>query len=661
MKNKNLIVYAFVGMALFQSCEQNPYPKNTDSGKITEKQVNAEPVFPAYSLQMDEILPCEEGTLCKMKIIPHVPDGITPILNFEGLPEGAVYNLKTSELEYNPSFEVVDLTKDPTRKNSIFKVTALLTTAFDPITATKKTFSISVNNVNRPLKIDLDTSLSVLENTSCNSQFTIESEDLPDADYKIQLIDAPLWVSVVQKDKKNNHLFDVVCNPSRATVLNSSENTFNFKMMVLLPSGQSEDRSMKIEVLNDIVKPLISAPEVFEQGIQGQFTIRAEDLNFEKAPFIKKVTPVPFGKLTVDLIESKGPLNGSYPTSLFKVNFEGLTAENFGKEIPVTFTICTSYDSSYCSDYSMKYVLKANAHLAPTVDRTKWKVSELKTVKVDETFTIALPILDAENSKNKVSIKILPESMNEFVQYSNGSLKIKTKNEGIQQFSIVSTSMYDQSSSESFLFDALPKSWSSTVILGGYQPSLETKLLLNKLDKAELLSAAYQFDEAHLRMRKNLIITTDALTIPNIGEKIISYRKYFKNIVISSPIVAVSNELKTLIEKNNIELSQRLVQPVTQYSLTVDRSANIEDFKVPAGLSGKTTKESNSPQSFNLKNSSCRILFHLQKVGQNNDVGFSCVDGNQKITILGFELADIILSANDSEILKSWMNVWMTE
>jgi hypothetical protein len=98
-------------------------------------------------------------------------------------------------------------------------------------------------------------------------------------------------------------------------------------------------------------------------------------------------------------------------------------------------------------------------------------------------------------------------------------------------------------------------------------------------------------------------------------------------------------------------------------SLVVDPKSNLESPKVPAGLKGALTAESKDPIVFDLTQLSpkCIPLFNLQKPGASVAVGVTCkADDGKRLTVLGFELADVLLEKNDTSLLMKWTNMFLT-
>lgn len=655
-------------LALVSACEQNPYP-SSDEGTISENQLEPNPVAPPFSIEMLQVLECQEGKECKMTVKGHVPEGGRPILTFKDLPAGMTYDAANDVITFVPSFDLVDVAADPTTTAKTFVSQVELKSSNVPNTVTRRSFSITVKNVYRPITIRTGGArVTMKEGDSFTETVTVESLDFPNGPFQLNLRDAPAGVTIAQDGAPNR--FRVSYSPNRFTVTVNDPavgsrftKTFNVGYHVSTLTGYNVESKVEWLVQDDRLAPYVSAPLETTQGPDVNFSIRAEDLNGERAPIIRVNPTVPFGTLTVREEAVTPPTSGNVlPSRLFNVRWTDIPRTSLGQTVPVLFTVCgpsTRTEDTICKNYETKVNLVAGTRPMPLVDRTAWPLAKIQYAKVGVETTIPLPILDAETRTATASVKIMPESMATVARWENGQLKVKPLVEGAQQFSVIATSIYNQSSVEGFIFEAFPAERSDTVILTDTTFPKEVTEAQRILGGGDILSSIFQLDARNLALRKTLVITTTAMNNPQAVAQIEKFSDSVKTVVLSTPLLEKSRKLSDEVKSLGLTIQSRL-STVANQVFALNTALGLAPLNRAASLKGNLTSESGKPLPFGravLRAQKCQDFLDLQRAGSNteNRLGALCERANGgTLVVLGFEIGDMALSDADTAVVKSW-------
>jgi hypothetical protein len=645
-------------------CKQNPFPED---GVIKQSQTEQGPIDAAIGVEMEGSLDCKEGEKCEIKIVPRVGRGKTPLIEFVNLPAGATYDEVTDVLSYTPSFDVVDLNRSP--KTTAVNLSASFFVMAKEELGNRRSYPlpILVQNVNRDVDVTPDTTtVTVSESQTAIQKIMVTSLDLPQGPFSAMLSGHPDGMVISSEEVDT---FSIRYTPGRTVVtsrdsmdytLKKRIRNFNFTVSFSLPNGQVVEKDLSWKVVDDRLAPSVSAPSQLEQGPVVSFTVRAEDLNGENQPILKADPVAAFGRMKLTELESNPGTASTLPNTLYSVQWDQLTTADIGKSQSFDFNFCTHVDGKFCTTKTVNVKVTGNEHLKPVMDRSQWPVSTLQSLRMGEKISLPLTIVDGEDSRLIPTVKILPKSMEAFVKLQAGKIEVSPPSEGIHQFSIEVTSLYEQKISEGFLFEVLPASWESTVILTGYGPSKEASALRQLINEGEILSSAYQLNDSSMRLRSTMIVTTEALMIPDSVQLIEKYRSKVKTFIVSSPSIANSSKLKAEFSALGVHLKNRIADDLSRYTVAVNPRSNLESPSIPAGLLGTLTTQSSQPQVLDvIRTSSCEAVLYLQKPATQLTVGAVCNSANQRTVILGFEVSDLNLSSQDQEIGKKWISSWI--
>lgn len=671
MKNmqRSLFSLAFAGLA-FGACKQNPYP-GPEAGRVVTQEDKARPVAPAFSVEVAPIVTCLENKPCPIPVLGHVPEGGKPVLRFEGLPAEATYDAAAGVINYTPSYNVVDVSADPTATVKNFEITAFLRMEGDTITTYAKKFSILVKNVYRPITVTMDQSAPrVIEGSKLTQVVRLACDDFPKAgDLTLSLKNAPAGTTITPVvGRPNEYRLEYTPTHFLAGVSDQMENgrfvkRFDIGIVGTSATGYTATANTTWTIIDERLTPFVSAPTSLRQGPVVNFTIRAEDLNGERPPIVTLDTNVPFGRLNVQRLATTPASPGvTLPSSLYQVTWEDIPSSEIGRTRSLTASVCGPSSISrdaLCVNQRIDITFTGNMHLPPQITRGNWPVSQIQYARKGVALRLPLTIRDAEIATAPVDVQILPADMARIVSYSNGTLTITPTTEGPQQFTIKATSQYSQSTFEGFLLDVLPANWAETVILAGDSSSKEVTDLQKYAPNADVLSGAYQLSERNLKLRKTLVLTTASLSLPSARPAIEAAAQAVPNILILSPLVGSAGRITEELRDLRVNLIGRLAgQAPRDFVLTVASGSNLDIPSVPVGLMGTETAESGSPfQLDNVAGSNCRRLFSLQKAGMDLPVGVACKRRTGgAIVALGFEFSDLAVTNANQGTVSAWFD-----
>ena len=669
-----ILVLSLIACLALTGCKQNPYGdvSSTPGQKVvTENPENNHQAPKVFSIEAPDVLECNESATCGTTILGHVPNPGNSIVQIKGLPSGATYDASTGAFSYTPDYDVVDVSKHPEQSMVNFPLTVTVRSSADSVNETSRIITLIVKNKMQPVDLEVSGSSDVDEGTTLEQTVEVKSADFPQGPFSLSAINAPVGTEV-KPVSGSSTLFKVRFTPGFSFSTYNNSKSVKISYTASLPIGQSisKDETWTIDDVRQA--PAISAPENITQGLDVNFSIRAEDLNGEVSPKITVSSVVPFGRISSTTVTETTGQNGTFPSKVVIVRWDQLKTSQLGTTTPINYEVCVQRGSgsySFCTQKKVMVTLKADVHPTPKIDRVNWKLGDLKFLKAGSPFTIGMPIFDVEDQKMPVDVKINSNQANA-VSWSNGVLTINPIAEGILQFGIQAESIFGQKMNEDFVVEVLPSTWAKTVFFTSDSVQNETLETAKLTSSVELLSAKFQVFERNLALRESCVFTTEALGLAKADESLQNkmYQKV-SSLIVSSPLAnnlkgKIQDDLKSFGIKVLGRLSSQLSHAdLSSLTLVVDSRSSLESPKVPAGLKGTLSSESMDPMVFDLSrmSSNCVALFNLQKPAVSLAVGFTCKHNNGKtLTVLGFELADVLLNQSDSTLMGKWMNAFLT-
>jgi hypothetical protein len=322
---------------------------------------------------MPPFLECEESKPCSAVIHPLFGDeGGAPALSFttstsaanvpvNGLPAGAQYDSESEKLTYTPDYGTVDTSKDPGRTTLVLNVEATLRKAGDgPTVYKRRNLLITVRNTPRPLTLQFPSvPTAANEGDVLHASLTVASADFPAGPFELVVNKAPPGVTFAPNADHPSE-FDLTYSIPYDTVgLGDSldpatgryQKVFPIEYTIFTPTGEAQTLAAALTVSDTRLAPLVSYPTDLTQGPVVDFTIRADDLNGERAPVVNLPTSMPVGNLTVKEIPTSTP--GIY-AHLYDIRWEGIPATEAGKTFDFPFLVCgatSPTENTQCKNY----------------------------------------------------------------------------------------------------------------------------------------------------------------------------------------------------------------------------------------------------------------------------------------------------------------------
>jgi hypothetical protein len=470
-------ICSFATLALaISACEQNPFP--TKEGNLLPVENKPDPVLPPFSVEVAPVLMCVEGTECSTLVIGRVPNQGKPIFEFEGLPAGATFAVSEGLLKFTPGYNTVDLSEDATQTSKTFLTTIVLRSDQGSVAAYRKQILIHVKNVMRPLTFRLENNdPQVLEGQTFSQSLSVESEDFPNGPFYLNIPNQPQGFSFVpDANSPKKFTINYTPSPSFVTPRDAFENgrylkRFAMEVLISTPYGSASSQAMNWTVLDQRLPPNVSAPGVIRQaGSSINFTIRAEDPNGERAPTVVVNTNVPFGTMTAEKLEDAPGVPGvTLPSSLFNVRWDGIPANQVGKNHTVNTLVCgpsTLDANSICVNAQTRVeIAKRNLPLTE-LSRGFWESPEIKFVRAGLAQSFPLRVVNGTPfDEGTLSYEVLPSSMKKYIKLRGQQLTILSNEVGVHQFSLKLRSQDGAVSTESFVFEVLPQSWNERAVI----------------------------------------------------------------------------------------------------------------------------------------------------------------------------------------------------
>lgn len=312
----------FTALLLSVGCQGNPYA-NIDQ-RLLDKPVvqKPTPVSAGFMCEVPPVLELAEGASETLKLNCRVPDGL-PIVTFENLPSFAVIDPATPDtVVFSPQVgDAVD-PSHPTDLVRKFIVKVELASSTIPNAKRTETLLILVRHVARSLTVsDFDLGARILEGSSYESFFTVQSADFPNGPFMVSGVDLPPGVMITATTKPNR--FRVSYKPDFTTVKVGSANNvcydgmgnlvecnhISWKLKVIDPRGAIYSAQAEWDVVDVRQDPSVTVPKsVVATGGIASFYVHIQDPNGEVVPPLSAVNP-PFGTVKFEEVA-----RGSSPT-----------------------------------------------------------------------------------------------------------------------------------------------------------------------------------------------------------------------------------------------------------------------------------------------------------------------------------------------------------
>ena len=663
MKQTSLIFLLLVAANLV-SCKQDPYPA-TGEIKVTQRQ-EQRTVEPPLAMSVDDVIEYKEGRYKEYQVRVSVKDPGKPMVKIDNLPAGAVYDEANFTLKWRPGFFDGNDSTDPSIKSKIYPVTIWLRNSLDPIRALKKVVNLVVFDTPQLIEVNPETIYSIDEGRKYSNKFTVNNADFPKGPYRIVTTGFPANTEVVKVDENTFRLeftpdyFHV----NRKTDGNSK--TYHGKIIVANPANHTVTKDLDITINDKRLESKIVTPPNLTQGLDVSFQVVGYDLNKEMSPLVSMTSNRPnFGKFSFQEIK-----NEESNSTVLNVFWTDIPPVHNGEEFSLTFKSCVlgTYSNDNCKEATTKVKITVKDRIPPSIARKDWPAGEMIYLNYGETLNKKIQVRDSEDPNLKPKVEIFPLEMRKYVTWSNDSLKLNFTESGVFQFNVKATSDYNVSSAESFLVEIFPKDRNKTLFFADSTRDPEVIFYKTTFKNVDIMNPAIQ--EINLRNisgRETLVIGTSTLMDPEVSPTIMNAIDKIKNVVVASPLIDQLPEKFLTKLRNDYGLitigrySQLPNMPSIE-TMQFAKTKQFADSKSPVFLKRTASRESKDPMIFNgglyEPDKVCKGVLGLSLNGNNPYViGVVCNrEGGGRISLLGTEWADLLVSPGDEQIPVQWFN-----
>ena len=666
---KAVWVKTFFLILLLAGCSQDPYPK--DKVFTPKKPETPPPPVPPLVLDVPSVMEFDEGKLGVYPVHASVPAPGSPVLSVSDLPEGAQFSVGEMKLSWNPPHAPADSTH-PASAVRTYAVTFRLTDSRDEVTFIQKKAYLLVHNSPMTVTIDTDQASEMSEGQSFTQRVKINCPDSPKGPFKLFAQGLPTGASIEQ-DPSDVASFYVRYKPDyRVVTVQDSRDTKGFfhkhdvTFVAYGPTGSEGVQKVGWTIYDDRQTARVSAPTSITAHREASVLVSAVDENGEVRPKISAT--VPFGSVRVEEQSTSGA--DANHTATASVVWSDIPDDKVGQSASLTLHTCVAkdyyYDYRLCSDQVVEVNFEATSPTLPRIDRAMWAIGDTRYVRVGAKSNVVLPVSGG-------SVKLLPSSIQSEVSWHDNALEIAPQSEGMKQFQLSVSSPWGDTVSESFVFEAVPASSPSVLILGDPLASAEPRKTLDLFANARILDPEFEsLDGRTLAMTETLVLGTDLLAKPALVTSVAKGFAKVKTVFIHSPL-AKTEPLVTLLPQlisDWVGFRGRLGDeglkpaPALDQLKFVNLSASTSspiDLPFPdVRLGGKASGESPRPLVLENRNvGSCATILGLKVDGQAEpySVTTRCRgEYGAGFVVSGFEWSDIAAQkAEDQAAIKKWI------
>lgn len=662
-------------LVLLVGCNKNPYP---DKGIISVTQpAEPEDVRPAISVDIPDNVELKEGSEGQVTIRAVVPKPGVPVITFEKLPEGAVWDPATMTLSWKPGFEMGNAPNDPQVKVMVYPVVVWVRSSQDEVQAVRKSMNLIVHDTPRPITINSANDFEAIEGDTARFNFSIVNQDYPRGPFDVSLGDFPVNSEI---EKINNTDYRVRLTPDhqhvnvlRDTSCWSSRGAcreYKTRLVVINPAGHKFEKKVTIKIIDKRIAPKVVAPDNLEQGLDVNFQVGAYDLNSEVTPNIEMTSRAPtIGQFSIDHVRDT---NGN--STVARISWLDLPPSMNGTTQTFSFRSCVNDGSrrmQNCVSRDVRVRIRVRERLAPIIDRRSWTVGEMKYLNFNESQQFKIDVVDAQERNLAPVVEIFPESVRKHVSWANNTLRVRFNETGIFQFNLTATSQYGVKSIESFVVEVFPESRGQVLMLSDSSRDNEVKFYRRQFKNIDIVNPFLQdLGKRLLAGRRTLIVGTSVLADVESKAKVQEAADVIPNLVVASPLLQNLPDAlyRQIIEDYRISVVGRYEDiprlPALKDMDFVTR-LDFEAPKSPVRLAGKATSESSNPLIFStgVDTNNCDDVLEIADRQRLTRLKLGIICDRPKsgrLVLLGTEWADLKASEEDAAIPSKWLNTMLT-
>lgn len=665
---KLLLPLAFLVLV---GCNSNPYPKDGEITRTPER--NPWELRPALGIDAPDLMSFKEGSEGFYRVAVRVPAG-EPVLVWEGLPDGIVYDQLKGELKWVPDFNAANDPSDASVRSRQYPVNLILSSTADRITSIRKTILMQVQDTPRPVVISgLRADYSVNEGPSVEvTRFDVSSADFSSNDISISLKNNSQGLSFERGDRsgqwvlKAQYGFDT----ARVGTCNSWNCAREIKdtIVAMGPDGRKTEIAITVEVKDVRRNVTASVPASFDVTGDFKFTFNSVDPNQEIAPLVRVSKAPELGVFEIKRIVTNNFLNPQYEAT-YELSWTQIPPTAVGQVFQATLQLCNSRvttrpETSNCTSQVVQLNVLEREVALPTIARGDWDISRVKYIQHNNAFTHRLTIGAGRSGLNILSVSAISSDKADEVSINGGNVRILSQKPGLKSLNVSVMNSVGGMANEVFLYEVMPQSWSQNILIGANAPVAEFEALEKVLAGSNReYRGGMNLDARALFMRRTVFAGTHSMMLPGALDDLGFFAKNLNRVVIMSPALEkLPAEIVSELRAQNVFIAGRSSTDA-DFNLSrvlVTPAARLGAPKDVVSLSGKLTSESKDPTLFAvLSASSCERIFTLvlpTAIPKEYVAGVSCRRANGgRLVVLGFELADLAFTEQDAPMLEQWI------
>ncbi|MBY0517812.1 MAG: hypothetical protein K2P81_12955 [Bacteriovoracaceae bacterium] len=667
-------------LAFFAGCnsKSNPYP--TDGVITRNPQQQPWEARPALGIDTQDLMSFDEGKETEYRVSVKVPKG-NPILDWQGLPQGAYYDATKGALVWLPNYFDANDSTNPSIKTREYPVVLVLSSDADRVTSIRKTILLQVHDTARPVVINgMRNDYSLTEGESLElARFNVSSEDFPSSDdIKMSLKNSTPGLKLSRGDRsgewvlKAQYGYDAVKVGTGCTSSWNCELKIKDALVAQIPDGRLSESSFELTIKDKRQDVSVSLAKDIDVAGDMSVSFTAIDGNQEISPLIKVTTAPPVGVFKIKKTSQKSALAPDYQAQ-YEMSWTQLPPEAMGQTYTVVLQACNStiswqVNNSSCSNISVNLKVEQREITPPTIARGDWSQSVIKYVQPGKAFTSRVDISAGRAELRILSQTVQSSDSEDEVKLNGANLKITSNKPGVKTVTINVVNSIGGIATGVFLYEVLPLNWGSNVVIGTASAVNEftaLEILLGSASRSYL--GGFNYDSRALAYRKSVTAGTHSLSLPDGATDLAFFAKSLDKVLVTTPMhtalpEAVVNELRS----HGVYLAGRASAQagfkLSEFDLIPARKLGLPTGAT--GLLGTLTTQSADPALLSLTMSSdCERLFSLFKPGSPPTellVGVSCPRKNGgKLVVLGFEWSDIKISEPDAALPAQWFKKMM--
>ena len=665
---KLLLPLAFLVLV---GCNSNPYPKDGEITRTPER--NPWELRPALGIDAPDLMSFKEGSEGFYRVAVRVPSG-DPVIVWEGLPDGIVYDQVKGELKWVPDFSAANDPSDASVRSRQYPVNLILSSTTDRITSIRKTILMQVQDTPRPVVISgLRADYSVNEGQSVEvTRFEVASADFSSNDISISLKNNSQGLSFERGDRSGQWVLKAFYGFDTARVGTCSswncEREIKDTLVAMGPDGRKTESPITLKVKDVRRNVTASVPASFDVTGDFKFTFNSVDPNQEIAPLVRISKSPELGVFEIKRIVTNNFLNPQYEAT-YELSWSQIPPTAVGQVFQATLELCNSRVSSSpgttnCTTQAIQLNVLEREVALPTIARGDWEISRVKYIQHNSAFTHRLTIGSGRNGLNILSVSALSSDKEDEVTINGGNVRILSQKPGLKSLNVSVMNSVGGIANEVFLYEVMPQSWSQNILIGANAPVAEFEALEKVLGTSNReYRGGMNLDARALFQRRTVFAGTHSMMLPGAMDDLSFFAKNLSRVVImTGALEKLPAEIVSELRAQNVFIAGRSSTDAdfNLQKVLVTPAARLGSPKDVVSLSGKLTSESKDPSLFAvLSSSSCEKIFTLvlpTAIPKEYVAGVSCRRANGgRLVVLGFEMADLAFTEQDAPMLEQWL------